>query len=105
MAQRRNKSEKTQVSARRPRRGPSATFPVVALGASAGGIEALECFLGGLPRTETGMAFIAILHLDPRRESLLPEILERVTSIRVVRAAEGLALEPEHVYVNTPDSV
>ena len=78
----------------------TAAFPVVGIGASAGGLEALEAFLGRLPRT--GMAFVVIQHLAPSKESHLPEILARSTRLPVVQATDGLTVEPDHVYVIPP---
>ena len=79
---------------------PSRGFPVVGVGASAGGLEALETFLGRLPRT--GMAFVVIQHLAPGKESHLPQILSRSTRLPVAPARDGLSVEADHVYVIPP---
>jgi two-component system CheB/CheR fusion protein len=79
---------------------PSRGFPIVGVGASAGGLEPLETFLGRLPRT--GMAFVVIQHLAPGKESHLPQILSRSTRLPVVQASDGLMVEPDHVYVIPP---
>jgi len=76
-------------------------FPVVGIGASAGGIEALNAFFDGLPR-EAGMAFVVVQHLPPERESLMAEILTRHTSMPVLQVTAGLALQAGHVYVTRP---
>ncbi|HET6981516.1 MAG TPA: chemotaxis protein CheB [Myxococcaceae bacterium] len=81
-------------------REPSTAFPVVGVGASAGGLEALETFFSRMPRT--GMAFIIIQHLAPDRESHLPEILSRSTRLPVTQAKDGIVVEPDHVYVIPP---
>ena len=81
-------------------REPSTAFPVVGVGASAGGLEALETLLGRLPRT--GMAFVVIQHLAPGRESHLSEILSRSTRLPVTQATDGVTVEPDHVYVIPP---
>jgi two-component system CheB/CheR fusion protein len=73
-------------------------FPVVAVGASAGGLEALTQLLGALPK-DTGMAFLILQHHDPKHESALHELLERATAMPVRDAATGTRLEPNHVYV------
>src|SRR4029453_1139532 len=77
-----------------------ATLPVVGVGASAGGLEALEAFFGRVEAT--GMAFIVVQHLAPGRESHLAEILGRVSRLPVSEAREGMAVEPNHVYVIPP---
>ena len=81
-------------------REPSTAFPVVGVGASAGGLEALETFLSRLPRT--GMAFVVIQHLAPGKESHLTEILARSTRFPVMQATDGVTVDPDHVYVIPP---
>ncbi|HEV2749190.1 MAG TPA: chemotaxis protein CheB [Gemmatimonadales bacterium] len=73
-------------------------FPVVGLGASAGGLEAVTQLLGGLP-ADPGMAFVLIQHLDPDHKSMLPELLSRATKLPVQEAQEGMRVESNHVYV------
>ncbi len=81
-----------------------AKFPVVGIGASAGGLEACLAFLAGLP-AETGMAFILVQHLEPNYESHLAEILSRGTSMPVVQATEGIHVEKDHLYVIPPNAM
>ncbi|HEY1426060.1 MAG TPA: CheR family methyltransferase [Caulobacteraceae bacterium] len=73
-------------------------FPIVAVGASAGGIEALEAFFRGLPDA-SGCAFVVLMHLSPGRRSLLPEIIARHTAMPVEVAEDGAEVRPNHVYV------
>src|ERR1700735_4287355 len=73
-------------------------FPIVGIGASAGGLEAFTEMLQTLP-SKTGMAFVFIQHLDPKHVSLLTELLQRQTSMGVLEATHGLKVEPDHVYV------
>lgn len=73
-------------------------FPVVGIGASAGGYEAFTDFLGALPK-DTGMAFVLVQHLDPKHKSKLTELLMHSTKIPVREASEGLDVEPNHIYV------
>jgi two-component system CheB/CheR fusion protein len=73
-------------------------FPIVAIGASAGGLEACVGLLKALPR-DLGMAYVIIMHLDPVRESALAEILVRATEMPVIVIDENLQVEPDHVYV------
>src|SRR4051794_37809139 len=75
--------------------GPSPKFPVVAIGASAGGLEALDALAQRL--TPAGVAYVVQQHLAPGHSSLLPEILARSTALRVEAIAEGRALEPDTV--------
>jgi two-component system CheB/CheR fusion protein len=77
-------------------------FPVVALGASAGGLEAYEAFFRHLP-PDLGMAFVVVSHLDPSHASILTEIVQRTTSLPAVEATDGLAVEPNHIYVIPPN--
>jgi two-component system CheB/CheR fusion protein len=74
------------------------SLPIVGIGASAGGVEALEQFFKSLP-TDNGLAFVVVTHLPPDRESMLSEILGRVTRMPVVGARDGEQVEAEHVYV------
>ncbi len=78
-------------------------FPVVGIGASAGGLEAFAQLLSALPPA-TGMAFVLVQHLDPLHESLLPELLAPHTSMPVVSVHDELAIEPDHVYVIPPNT-
>jgi chemotaxis methyl-accepting protein methylase len=77
-------------------------FPVVGIGCSAGGLEALEELLAHVPET-SGMAFIIVQHLDPGHTSALPELLQRVTSMTVVETVDGVVVRPDHVYVIRPN--
>ena len=77
-------------------------FPVVGIGCSAGGLEALEAFLKYLP-AENGMAFIIIQHLDPSYISTLPQLLQRTTVMPVVEALEGMPVRANSVYVIPPN--
>jgi two-component system CheB/CheR fusion protein len=78
-------------------------FPIVGIGASAGGLEALSQLLSSLP-ADTGMAYVIVQHLDPRHESRLPELLARATRMPVLEAAHGIAVQPNHVYVIPPNT-
>jgi two-component system CheB/CheR fusion protein len=80
---------------------PSA-FPVVGIGASAGGLEAVRELFADLP-PDTGMAFVFIQHLDPTHASSLPEILSRITQIPVVETSHDLRLKPDHIFVIPPN--
>ena len=79
----------------------TAGFPVVAIGASAGGLDACRKLLDALPAV-TGMAFIIVQHLDPSHDSMMVDLLARHTSMPVLLATDGMAIERERVYVIPP---
>jgi two-component system CheB/CheR fusion protein len=78
-------------------------FPIVAIGASAGGLEALEQFLGNVPE-KSGMAYIVIQHLDPTQKGMLPELLQRVTKMPVRQVKDRTAVKINTVYVIPPNT-
>ncbi len=82
-----------------PRGNP---FPIVGIGASAGGLEAFGQLLSALP-PDTGMAFVLIQHLDPKHASQLTELLDPLTTMRVETAQDDLIVEPNVVYVIPPN--
>jgi two-component system CheB/CheR fusion protein len=97
--------EEPPPSAEPPRSEGGATkpgCPIVGIGASAGGLEAFKKFFATMP-ADSGIAFVLIPHLDPTHESLMPELLAHHTSMPVVEATEGTAVEPGHVYIIPPD--
>jgi two-component system CheB/CheR fusion protein len=77
-------------------------FPIIGVGASAGGLEAFELFFRNMPAT-SGMSFLLVPHLDPGHASLLTEILQRSTKMPVIEALDQLVIEPDHVYVIPPN--
>ncbi|TGN62485.1 chemotaxis protein CheR [Paracoccus liaowanqingii] len=99
-------------SVRRPdppgdqRRKPIVTdrFPIVGIGASAGGIQAMEGLFTDMP-ADPGAAFVIVTHLSPDRDSLLPEIVARHTTMPVLVADDGLRVRPGHVYVMPPNVI
>jgi two-component system CheB/CheR fusion protein len=82
--------------------GSPVDFPVVGIGASAGGLEALDEFLLNLPE-HPGMAFVVVQHLDPNRPAMLVELLQRATAMPVTQASERVRLAPDRVYVIPPN--
>lgn len=74
-----------------------ANFPIVAVGASAGGLDAVTKLIDALPKAP-GMAFILIQHLDPTHKSLMAQLLAEHTPMPVIEASDGLAIELDHVY-------
>jgi two-component system CheB/CheR fusion protein len=80
----------------------NATFPIVGIGASAGGLEALEQFLKNVP-VGSGMAFVIVQHLDPTRKGVMSELLQRATSLKVVQVKDRTLVRPDCVYVIPPN--
>ncbi|HZW94529.1 MAG TPA: chemotaxis protein CheB [Candidatus Eremiobacteraceae bacterium] len=79
-------------------KGTRGLFPIVGIGASAGGLEAFSELLRYLPE-ESGMAFVLVQHLDPKHGSALQEILARTTKIPVTEVTQGVVVHPNHAYV------
>ncbi len=82
----------------------SLKFPIVGIGASAGGISAMEGFFRGLP-DNCGMAFAVVTHLSPERESLLHEVIGRYTHMPVKVAEDDMRIEPDAVYVMPQNAI
>ena len=80
----------------------SPPFPIVGIGASAGGLEALTQFLAGVP-AQSGMAFVIVQHLDPDRKGMLCELLQRATSMPVCQAVDRMLIKANCVYVIPPN--
>jgi two-component system CheB/CheR fusion protein len=78
-----------------------ASFPIVGIGASAGGLEAFELFFKTMP-ADCGMAFVLIPHLDPGHASMLSDILQRNTTMPVHEAVDQSKVQPDHVYIIPP---
>ncbi|MCW3117906.1 MAG: signal transduction histidine kinase with CheB and CheR [Chitinophagaceae bacterium] len=73
-------------------------FPIVGVGASAGGLDAFKRLLKAIPEN-SGMAYVLVQHLDPSHESILPELLTRVTKIPVHEVTNDIHLAPDHIYI------
>jgi two-component system CheB/CheR fusion protein len=80
----------------------SGKFPIVGIGASAGGLEALELFLKNVPE-KSGMAYVVVQHLDPTQKGMLPELLQRISSMEVFQVEDLMKLKPNCVYVIPPN--
>jgi len=85
-----------------PAAPPAASFPIVGIGASAGGLEALEQFLRGVPPA-SGLAFVVVQHLDPTHKGIMVELLQRCTPLPVRQITDRMAVAPDHVYVIPPN--
>ena len=83
---------------------PSASddFPIVGMGASAGGLEAFTSFFNNMP-ADSRMAFVLVVHLDPGHASMMPELLKRHTKMDVIEAQDGMTVVPDRVYVIPPN--
>jgi len=78
------------------------SFPIVGLGASAGGLEALEQFLGHVPK-QSGMAFVIVQHLDPTHKGIMSQLLQRSTGMRVIQVRDRTPVQPDCAYVIPPN--
>jgi len=90
--------ERSTARARRP-----GSFPIACIGASAGGLEAFGALLTALS-AHPGLALVFVQHLDPKHQSLLPEILSRPTRMPVMEAQDGVRVRPDHVYIIPPNA-
>lgn len=77
-------------------------FPIVGIGSSAGGLETLELFFSKMP-SHSGMAFVIVQHLDPNHVGMMPELLQRMTSMTVFQVTDGLEVKPNCVYIIPPN--
>ncbi|MEF8799072.1 MAG: chemotaxis protein CheB [Candidatus Bipolaricaulota bacterium] len=78
-------------------------FPVVGIGASAGGLEAIKGLLAQVPTgSEDDVAFVIIQHMDPDHESVMASLLEKITKMEVREIEDGMEVEPNCVYINPP---
>ncbi len=79
-------------------------FPVVGIGASAGGLAAFEAFFSGMPAdTDPGMAFVLVQHLAPDHKSILTELIQRYTSMKVFEVEDGMKVQPNCAYIIPPN--
>jgi two-component system CheB/CheR fusion protein len=95
------KKEQKEITVSKPAKKQISTsldFPIVGIGTSAGGLEALEQFFTNMP-IDTGMAFVVIQHLDPNYVGILPELIQRTTYMNVIQVTDHLQVESNHVYV------
>ncbi len=80
------------------------TFPIVGIGASAGGLAAFEAFFSGMPAdADPGMAFVLVQHLAPDHHSILAELIQRYARMPVCEAEDGMVVEANHVYIIPPN--
>jgi len=90
------------VAGKSPAPQAAVSFPIIGIGASAGGFEALEQFMAHVPEN-CGMAFVIVQHLDPTRKGLMPELLQRSTRMKVMQVKDRTRVRPDCVYVIPPN--
>jgi two-component system CheB/CheR fusion protein len=84
---------------------PDSSFPVVGIGASAGGLAAFEAFFAGMPENaDPGMAFVLVQHLAPDHKSILTELIRRYTRMQVFEVEDGMRVQPNCAYIIPPNS-
>ncbi len=83
---------------------PILDFPIVGIGASAGGLAAFEAFFSGMPTdVDLGMAFVLVQHLAPDHKSLLTELVQRYTRMPATEVEDDMVVKPNHIYIIPPD--
>jgi two-component system CheB/CheR fusion protein len=86
-----------------PEPPPEGAFPIVGIGASAGGLAAFESFFSGMPTgTDPGMAFILVQHLAPDHKSILTDLIRRYTRMQVFEVEDGMVVQPNCAYIIPP---
>mgnify|MGYP000196788470 CR=1 FL=1 len=87
-----------------PQPDGSPVFPIVGIGASAGGLVAIEAFFTGMPGdVDPGMAFVLVQHLDPDYKSLLTELIQRRTRMKVFEVVDGMVVQVNCAYIIPPN--
>ena len=82
---------------------PNTAFPIVGIGASAGGLAAFEAFFSGMPADrDPGMAFVLVQHLDPDHKSILTDLIRRYTRMQVFEVEDGMLVQPNCAYIIPP---
>ena len=82
---------------------PASAFPIVGIGASAGGLAAFEAFFSGMPTvTDPGMAFVLVQHLAPDHKSILTDLIRRYTRMQVFEVVDGMTVQPNCTYIIPP---
>ena len=92
------------VAKKTARRRPNTDFPIVGIGASAGGLAAFQAFFSGIPSdTRPGMAFVLVQHLAPDHKSILGELIQHHTPLQVFEVADGMTVQPNCIYIIPPN--
>ncbi|HEX5698518.1 MAG TPA: chemotaxis protein CheB, partial [Rhodoferax sp.] len=96
--------KKTTKQDKAPVPAVAGSFPIVGIGASAGGLAAIEAFFSGLPDdVDPGMAFVLVQHLDPDHKSLLTELIQRRTRMKVTEVVDGMVVQANCAYIIPPN--
>ncbi len=95
-------SKVDQTKTKRARRTNGKSFPIVGIGASAGGLEALEGFISSMP-SQSNLAIVVIQHLAPKYKSIMGTLLKKYTKMKIFEVKDGLKIEPNTIYLNPPD--
>jgi two-component system CheB/CheR fusion protein len=95
-------AEKKRIKSNRPKKKIKA-FPIIGIGASAGGLDAIGSFFDAMPDEFPDMAFVVVSHLDPSHSSILPDLLQKRTRMEVRSVNDGINVQPHRVYVIPPD--
>lgn len=95
-------NDKRPLNKKSQKKNSDELFPIVGIGASAGGLEALECFFKNIP-AKNNMAFVIVTHLDPEHQSIMTELVQKQTSMPVFTIKNGISIAPNTVYVIPPN--
>ncbi|MBF0204265.1 MAG: hypothetical protein HQK67_08105 [Desulfamplus sp.] len=98
------KNDITKQNNTEPNELPEKSFPVVGIGASAGGLAAFEAFFSGMPADiDPGMAFVLVQHLAPDHKSILTDLIQRYTRMKVFEVKDGMKVNPNCAYIIPPN--
>ncbi|BAH75334.1 putative chemotaxis CheB/CheR fusion protein [Solidesulfovibrio magneticus RS-1] len=93
-----------ETSATDPVQASGSSFPIIGIGASAGGLAAFEAFFSGMPTdTDPGMAFVLVQHLAPDHKSILTDLIQRYTRMKVFEVVDGMVVKPNCTYIIPPN--
>jgi two-component system CheB/CheR fusion protein len=84
------------------KKSSSGSHPIVGIVASAGGLEAFKNFFSAMP-ADSGLAFVLVPHLDPSHESMMVDLLGKLTPMLVIEAKQGMAVDPNCIYIIPPN--
>lgn len=96
------KGQTIKKSASKTKTEDNKAFPIVGLGASAGGLDALKSFFSNVPE-KSGLAYVVVVHMSPTQPTMMPGLLQHVTRVPVKEALDGQIVEPDHIYVIPPN--
>ncbi|MBC8550392.1 MAG: hypothetical protein H8D23_12175, partial [Candidatus Brocadiales bacterium] len=103
LSRRKTKSEAGLSKSKSKRTNGTKSFPIVGIGASAGGLEALEGFFVSMP-SQSNLAIVVIQHLAPKYKSIMGSLLKKYTKMKIYEIKDGMKVEPNSIYLNPPDN-